>query len=146
MKIKTCMSILTLCVGTFWLTACGKGTGPYIAPPKPAEVHTVDVEIREFGGRPDAYALVEGNLSNGNAQLVDAQQRREGYRLFIEVREQTPRGAGVSAETLKPFKQKIPIETIGLTPGVYILNVNGVEKRLDLPSAASLNTNRGEML
>ena len=77
--------------------------------------------------------------------LVDSKQWRDGYRLYVEVREQTPRG-NVSAQVLTPFKRKIPIETTGLTPGVYILNVNGIEKRLELPAATGSNQPRGQIL
>ncbi len=145
MKIRPCLQILILGVGIMLIAnACAPVGDQFIEPPKPTQVNTIDIEMRSFGGRPDATAVVEGLLSNAGAQLVDSKQYRKGYRLYIEVMEQTPRNA-VSAQTLIPFKQKIPIETIGLTPGVYILNVNGVEKRLEIP-ASSGQSNRGEML
>ncbi|MEX2577892.1 MAG: hypothetical protein WD342_02450 [Verrucomicrobiales bacterium] len=107
---------------------------PYMPPPQKALVESVEVEIRDFQGRPDAFAVVKGRLSSNAAQLVDHQQSREDGRLYLEVLEQTPRGASLLPNLTEgaPFQARIPIELLGLEPGVHALSANGVETTFEL--------------
>lgn len=108
----------------------------YAPPPHAAQVESVEVEVREFHGRPEAYATVKGHLTTSAAQLVDAKQSREGHRLYLEILEQTPRGASLVADLAEApsFQRCIPIELLGLEPGTYILSANGIETTFDVPS------------
>jgi len=108
---------------------------PYAPPPQPAVVESVEVEVINFEGRPDAYAIVKGRLSTTVAILVDAKQSREDRILLLEVLEQTPRGAIVLTDLGEspPFETRIPIETLGLAPGVYTLNANGILTEFEIP-------------
>jgi hypothetical protein len=98
-------------------------------------VESVEVEVFDFEGRPDVYALVKGRLSTTVAILVDAKQSREERTLFLEVLEQTPRGAVVLTDLAEspPFEIRIPIETLGLEPGSYTLNANGILVEFEIP-------------
>ena len=109
---------------------------PYAPPPQQVVVESVEITLRDFHGRPEAYAEVEGLLTSSAAQLVDAKQSREGRTLFIEVLEQTPRGASLLPDLAQnsPFTTKIPIELLGLEPGSYILSTNGIEAPLVVPA------------
>ncbi|NNE90510.1 MAG: hypothetical protein HKN23_02585 [Verrucomicrobiales bacterium] len=142
MKINVFVLLTSLGFCSWFLSSCGPD--PYAPPPVAAQVDSVRVEVKEFAGRPDVVAHVRGRLSTAAAELVDAIQSRRGYHLYIEVREQTPRDR-VSAQVLVPFQQKIPVETTGLTPGVYILDVNGVQARVEIPDPDE-SGNRGELL
>lgn len=108
---------------------------PYAPPPQTAVVESVEVEVVDFEGRPDVYALVKGRLSTTVAILVDAKQSREERTLFLEVLEQTPRGAVVLTDLAEspPFETRIPIETLGLVPGSYTLNANGILVEFEIP-------------
>lgn len=118
---------------SLWVVSCQ--TTPYAPPPQAALVESVEVEVRDFQGRPEAYALVKGRLSTGAAQLVDARQSRTDGLLLLEVLEQTPRGANLLADLAEspPFETRIPIELLGLDPGPQLLHVNGVEARFEIP-------------
>lgn len=106
-------------------------TLPRVPPPVPARVDSVQVTTGEFQGRIEAYADIAGHLSGGAAQLVEPRQWREGYRLYVEILEQTPpQAAGTTA--LVPFQRRVPLEIAGLAPGVYIVNVNGLETHLEI--------------
>lgn len=109
---------------------------PYAPPPRPAEVTKVEIEVRDFEGRPEAYAVVSGNLSSSAAQLVDAKQSREDRTIFLEVLEQTPRGANLLSDLAlsPPFQTRIPIELLGLPPGPCLLMTNGIETPFVIPS------------
>ncbi len=117
----------------FCLASCK--TKPYSPAPKKVVVESIEVNIREFEGRPDAYALVKGRLSSSVAQLVDADQSREGTILHISVMEQTPRGAVAAPDmgASPPFETRIPIDILGLKPGTYTVEANGVMAKLEVP-------------
>lgn len=128
-----------------WLLCCGLGlagcqTQPYAPPPQLAQVESLEVLVSEFHGRPDAVAVVRGRLSNPSAQLVDVRQSREGGRLLLEVQEQTPRGASllpIEGAAATDFERRVPLELLGLPPGDYLVEANGVvaTMRLDPPQA-----------
>tara|TARA_R110002096_G_scaffold45372_9_gene121900 strand:- start:1213 stop:1671 length:459 start_codon:yes stop_codon:yes gene_type:complete len=108
---------------------------PYAPPPQSAKVETVEVNIREFQGRPEAYAKVKGRLTSSAAQLVDAKQSREDKVLHLEVLEQTPRGASLLPDLAQspPFESRIALDLLGLDPGSYILEANGIETPFEIP-------------
>ncbi len=108
---------------------------PYAPPPQKAIVESVEVQIRNFYGRPEAQAIVKGRMTSNAAQLVDHKQSRDGDRLYLDVLEQTPRGAALmpNLSDLAPFQTTIPIELLGLTPGIYTLSANGIETTFEVP-------------
>lgn len=108
---------------------------PYAPPPQKALVESVEVEIREFAGRPEAYAIIKGRLTSNAAQLVDPKQSRIDNSLYIEVLEQTPRDAALlpNLSQAPPFQTRIPVELLGLEPGSYVLNANGLETTFEIP-------------
>lgn len=109
---------------------------PYAPPPKLALVESVEVEVHNFEGRPEAQAVVKGRLSSSAAQLVDARQTRENGILYLEVLEQTPRGATLLTDlaVAPPFMTRIPIELLGIDPGLCRLNANGIEVTFEIPT------------
>lgn len=108
---------------------------PYAPPPRTAAVESVAVEIGEFAGRPEAYALVKGRLSTTAAQLVDARQSRVDRTVVLEILEQTPRGATPLPDLAQspPFETRIPIEILGLEPGPCLLYANGLAVPFEIP-------------
>lgn len=123
------IGLLPLCL----LVSCQ--VKPYAPPPQVATVESVEVEIGEFAGRPEAYALVKGRLSSSAAQLIDARQSRVDRTLVLEVLEQTPRGATLLPDLAQspPFETRIPIEILGLEPGPCLLYANGIEVPFEIP-------------
>ena len=115
------------------LIACQ--TTPKLPPQTPVQVDSVNVFSGEFQGRIEAYADVSGHLANSVSQIQEPRQWREGYRLYIEINEQLPAGDVAGATMMTPFKRRVPIEITGLAPGVYIVNVNGVEEHLEIDGA-----------
>ncbi|MCB1235993.1 MAG: hypothetical protein KDM91_13065 [Verrucomicrobiae bacterium] len=97
-------------------------------------IESVSIVTEEEGGRIAAYADFSGYLSNGAATLLEPRQRREGYRIYLEVMERIPKDA-VGTAALVPIERRIPIDTAGLAPGVYIVNLNGREEHLEIDGA-----------
>ncbi|MEM7603008.1 MAG: hypothetical protein AAF357_16545, partial [Verrucomicrobiota bacterium] len=91
-------------------------------------------------------ARVQGRLSTSAAQLVDSPQRREDGMIYLDVMEQTPRGADLSADLADSpnFERIIPVDILGLKPGGYLLSVNGVETRLEIPAIQGEILGHGE--
>lgn len=120
---------------------------PYAPPPQKALVENVEISVKEFAGRPEVHARVQGRLSTSAAQLVDAPQRREGELIYLDVMEQTPRGASLTANItdFPSFERIIPIDILGLTPGTYVLSVNGIETPLEVPMVQARTVGGGEI-
>lgn len=108
---------------------------PYAPPPQAVSVESVEVEVTEFSGRPEVYALVKGHLSTTAAQLADTRQSRTERTLFVEVLEQTPRGASLMPDLGEspPFQTRVSVEILGLEPGPCLLHVNGIEVPFEIP-------------
>ena len=126
-----------LCSGALFASCqIARKNEPYAPLARPTTVESVEVVTREFHGRPEAYAKVKGTLSTSVAQLVDPKQSRDGNVLYLEVLEQTPRASGLIAEFVESpeFEKIIPIELLGLLPGKYIVNTNGIESELEIPA------------
>ena len=118
---------------------------PYAPPPTPAVVESAEIEVMFFAGRPDAIVTVTGTLSSSAAMLVDPKQSLDGRTIFIEVLEQTPRGATLLPDLAETpsFKTRIPIELLGTEgPGQYILDTNGIQTPFEIPAIqASVSSN-----
>ncbi len=116
------------------LLAVSCQTKPYAPPPRLALVESVEVEVGEFAGRPEVFAVVKGRLSTSVAQLIAPRQSRIGRTLVIEVREQTPRGATPLPDLGQspPFETRIPVEVLGLEPGPCLLHANGIETPFEI--------------
>ena len=135
--------ILTLVFAMALLGGCRTLKEP---PPKPIRITSVKVTTEEFNGSVDIFAEVEGLLSSSAAQLIDPRQWRESYRLFVELSERTLIGTTGGEEPV-PVTKKFPIFIQGLAPGVYILNVNGVEAHFEIHEAGYVPVEaRGNML
>lgn len=117
-----------------FLVLAGCESVPKAPPPKPIHIDSLSVFTTTFQGRIEAYADITGHLSTGVAQVLEPSQWRQGYRLYIEVNEQTPAGQSGTTGPV-PIQRRIPIEISGLVPGVYIINVNGVEEHLEIDGA-----------
>ncbi len=94
-------------------------------------VEEVEIVTEYFEGRVDYFVVVKGRLTSSVALLVDAKQSRDGQMLYIEVMEQTPRGAvAITSPDITgppPFESRLPLETLGLLPGSYIVDANGIQ-------------------
>ncbi len=113
----------------------GCETKPYASAPEPALVESIQLEVKEFQGRPDVTALIRGRLSSNAAQLVDSRQYRRGNLLHIEVLEQTPRATlPTNRMPHPPFQTRIPLEVLGLLPGErYVVDANGIRTEFRMP-------------
>lgn len=116
---------------------CSCQVRPYAPPPQAAFVESVSVESSAFQGRPEVNVFVKGRLSSTVAQLVDAKQYRDGDRLYIDIMEQTPRGAEPLPDLAgaPSFETSQSLEVMGLDfDRPYVLVVNGIESELIIPS------------
>lgn len=123
--------------------ATGCQVKPYAPPPQKADVETVEINLSNFHGRPEATAVVSGRLTSSAAQLVDAEQTREGNIVYVAIMEQTPRGAALLPDlTMSPqYQTSIQLDLLGLTPGTYTVSVNDVLAELEIPSIEATTSN-----
>jgi hypothetical protein len=80
----------------------------------------------------EAWVMVGGYKSGADAELLPPRQWLDGYRVHIEQLER-PVSVEAMSESLTPFTRSLPIDLSKLRPGFYIVNVNGMEKRLEIP-------------
>jgi len=79
-----------------------------------------------------AWAMITGYKSGPDAELLPPRQWRDGFRVHLEQLER-PVSADDLNQKLTPFNRSLPVDVSGLRPGFYIVNVNGSEKRLEIP-------------
>lgn len=90
---------------------------------EPVILETYPVQVR---------VLVYGWLPDGCTSLHGFDQKVEGS--VIRMRILTTRPADVMCtQAIKRFQETYPVETEGLAPGTYTLDVNGQQKTFELP-------------
>jgi len=76
--------------------------------------------------------VVHGWLSDGCTSLHGFEQKTEGTVIRMRVLTTRPRDA-ICTQAIKRFQETYPVETEGLPPGTYTLDVNGKSKPITLP-------------
>lgn len=76
--------------------------------------------------------VVHGWLSDGCTSLHGFDQKTEGTVIKMRVLTTRPRDA-ICTQAIKRFQETYPVETEGLPPGTYTLDVNGKSKPITLP-------------
>ncbi|MBE9556887.1 MAG: hypothetical protein IMF08_08525 [Proteobacteria bacterium] len=76
--------------------------------------------------------VVYGWLSDGCTKLHGFDQKTEGTVIAMRVLTTRPRDA-ICTQAIKRFQETYPVETEGLPPGTYTLDVNGKSKPITLP-------------
>jgi inhibitor of cysteine peptidase len=76
--------------------------------------------------------VVYGWLSDGCTKLHGFDQKTEGKVIAMRVLTTRPRDA-ICTQAIKRFQETYPVETEGLAPGTYTLDVNGKSKQITLP-------------
>ena len=84
--------------------------------------------------------MVHGWLSDGCTRLHGFDQKTEGKVISMRVLTTRPRDA-ICTQAIKRFQETYPVNTEGLAPGTYTLDVNGKSKKYhaypDLPAVLS---------
>ena len=74
---------------------------------------------------------VRGSLPNGCARITKIAQTREGTRFFISIGATKDPNA-ICTQALVPFEESVTLDTSGLAPGTYSVQVHGVVAPLTL--------------
>jgi hypothetical protein len=86
----------------------------------PTFVDSVVVEERNG----DYYAIVSGNHPDACSTTGDIEQEVSGHTITITIYTDRPTDA-ICAQILTPFEEEILLDTGGLDPGSYDIDVNG---------------------
>jgi type IV pilus biogenesis protein CpaD/CtpE len=91
------------------------------------------IEIVVLETRPvQVRVAVYGWLSDSCTTIRNTEQTREGALIRLKII--TTRPAGVMcAQMIKRFRDTYPVETAGLPPGTYTLDVSGKQAQFTLP-------------
>jgi hypothetical protein len=76
--------------------------------------------------------VVHGWLSDGCTSLYGFDQKIEGVVISMRVLTTRPRDV-ICTQAIKRFQETYPVNTEGLAPGTYTLDVNGKSKQITLP-------------
>ena len=102
---------------------------------QPLRVDSFVIGTSSSQGYFEAWLDVKGFLSNESASLAEPGQRRQGYRLSVDLVEILPKRATPSLVQV-PVERRIPLEVANLPSGVYIVSVNGLQQRLEVPTTS----------
>lgn len=80
----------------------------------------------------EAWAMINGYQTGSDSKLLPPRQWMDGYRVHLEQMEQPAENYDENPPLI-PFQRSLPIDVSELAPGFYIVNVNGFEKRLEIP-------------
>lgn len=98
---------------------------------RPAVVEDVQVTIPESD--PVRVSVsVTGYYSDGCTTFHGVTQSVEGPRIILTVTTERPRDA-MCTQAIVPFSETVPVDTEGIAPGTYTLEVNGLEQEITLP-------------
>ncbi len=101
-------------------------TGYHEAEPAPttegSPVFVDEVVVEERDG--EYYAVITGNLPDACSTIDGVEQSVDGNTISLTVTAVRPTGL-MCAQTLTPFTEEVLLETEGLEPGEYTVEVNG---------------------
>ena len=104
--------------------------GPLAEEWEEREAQIEEVQLRMTRSIPvQVIASIRGYLPGGCAELGEITQWVDGDRIHIQVLTRIPLGVPCTM-ALVGFSEQVPVETEGLEPGTYIVDVNGVETEL----------------
>ena len=128
------MSAFLTATALFAVAGCGTLSFKKQVPAQKVRVErlTVTGQYAPGGERFEAWAMISGYRSGNDAKLLPPRQWQDGYRVHLEQLEQ-PVTEDAALQQRTPFSRSLPIDTADLPPGFYIVNVNGAEKRLEIP-------------
>ena len=138
---KTRYLFVTLIVA-LTVAACGPWTATATPTPPPtmtenppttgmATVQSVDIQLVENSPL-QVNAIVRGQLPDGGCTKISGvHQSRDGYSIKVTLTTVTD-AAAVCVLVLTPFEYLVTLDVAGLSPGEYIVDVNGVQKSFEL--------------
>jgi hypothetical protein len=86
---------------------------------------------------PRLVARVTGYLGDSCTRLGDIQQLLQGKVLQVSIKTARPAGR-MCAQVIKDFEQEVVLETAGLAPGDYAVDVNGVRQPFKVAADGTL--------
>lgn len=102
---------------------------------QPLRVESFVIGTTHQQGLFEAWIDLKGFLSNESATLQEPAHRRQGYKLSVDLTEQLPAKATTSLVQV-PVERRIPLDVTGLPAGIYIVSVNGIQQRLEVPATS----------
>lgn len=134
MKRRSLLSLVLLSpLG--WGVSCKTG-GDTLMQPLRVESFTIGTSWEQ--GFFEAWIDVKGFLSNDSAHLAEPAHRRQGYKLSVDLVEELPSKASPSLVQV-PVERRIPLDVTSLPAGIYIVSVNGMQQRFEVPAHGPAN-------
>ena len=112
------LPLLLIATGTI-LAACARREEAQTTS-SPTFVDSVEVEERDG----DYYAIASGNHPDACSTTGDIEQEVRGRTITVTIYTDRPTDE-ICAQILTPFEEEILLDTGGLDPGQYTLDVNG---------------------
>jgi hypothetical protein len=120
-------------VAEFTLESGGSGTSLRTAdmPISKSDLQVDGVHMEVGVGSPiPVHAIVSGNLPNACAQLGEVRVHRDGTTFFVRLVADLPAQTDCN-EDLISFRLEVPLNTVNIPEGPYVVNVNGVTASFD---------------
>ncbi|MFO7698547.1 MAG: hypothetical protein R6X16_15535 [Anaerolineae bacterium] len=92
-----------------------------------------DVQVTLRGSDPVQVSVtVTGYYSDGCTTFHGTTQSVVGTRITLTVTTERPRDA-MCTQAIVPYSETVEVDTDGIAPGTYTLDVNGIEQEIKLP-------------
>jgi hypothetical protein len=130
MKKYVLLTIILLIVGSIMLAACGGGDSQENSSTTPGTPAMVDGVLVEFKNN-HYYATVNGNYPDACTRISDVKQDQDGDTIRFILTTDKPADL-MCAQMITPFTVDLLIETGGLMPGEYTVDVNGITSTFTL--------------
>jgi len=130
MKRKRIPIIILLLIASIMLAACGgsdSSEGESTSTGSSAIVDGVTIDLRNN----HHYAIVTGTYPDPCTRISDVQQEVDGESINISLLTDRPDDL-VCAQMISPYGVDLLIQTGGLLPGEYLVDVNGVTTNFTL--------------
>ena len=123
-------TIILLLISSLILAACGgsdsqENSSTTSATPAMVDGVSVDVKINHY------YDAVHGNYPDSCTRISDVQQEIDGETIRFILTTDKPADL-MCAQMITPFSVDLLIETGGLLPGEYTVDVNGITSTFTL--------------
>ncbi len=90
------------------------------------EAMVEDIEIRLLESFPiQVHVVARGNLPDGCTEIAEVTEEREGNTFRVTITTSRPADK-MCAQMLVPFEEVIRLDVVGLSAGMYTVDVNGV--------------------
>ena len=132
-RLKPRIAAMLIALAALMLAACGEKTAEANTDLLIRNARIQEVSVIFLQTYPvRVVAEAKGYLPDGCTSIREIKQARDGRLFSVTITTSRPKGA-ICTMAIREFKELIQLETTGLAPGAYRVEVNAVGTDFNLP-------------